>query len=75
MWRTAATSPGTNRFDFAHNPLSRKTDEVHARQTVSMKEAVEHAEAAARFASALRAAIALGNGQEREIEVPSELFD
>ncbi len=75
MWRAAAAGTTGNHFNFGQNPLSRKTDEVHARRTIGVKDAMERADAASRFAAALRAAIALGNGQERELEVPSGLFD
>lgn len=75
MWRNAATNSGQCGYAYGQNPMSRKTDEVHAKRTVSVKEAIERADRAARLASALRSAIALGNGQEREMEVPSELLD
>jgi hypothetical protein len=42
---------------------------------MNLKDVMDQADAAARFASALKAAIALGNGQEREMELSSELFD
>ena len=75
MWRTAATSTGAGNYAFRENPLSRKADEIHARRTISVNDAMDRADAAARFAASLRAAIAQGNGQEREMEVPAELLD
>ena len=75
MWRTVTTGTGRPHYGFGENPFSRKADEVQARRTISVKDAMDRTDAAARFAAALRAAIAQGNGQEREMEVPAELFD
>ncbi len=75
MWRTASTMTVHSTLTYGQNPLSRKTDEIHARRTIGVKDAMERADSASRFATALRAAIAQGNGQEREMEVPAELFD
>jgi hypothetical protein len=75
MWRSAATSTGGGPFHFHAVATTRKTDEIHARRTVAVEDALARADRATKYASALRSAIALGNSQEREMEVPADLFE
>jgi hypothetical protein len=75
LWRTATTNTGHTRFGYGENPMSRKADEIHARRTIGVQDAMDRADDAARYAAALKAAIAQGNGQEREMEVPGDIFD
>lgn len=62
MWRTAAGGK-KDRYGYRDdNP--RKTDEIRATPTVTVKAAMEYANKASAWAGALRAAIAKGNGTE-----------
>ena len=66
LWRTAATNK-KDRYSYDRE-LIRGTDEIRAHRTISLKEAGELATEAAKFAGALRAAIAIANSTELEVE-------
>lgn len=71
MWRTAATSTGRDRY--SSREMSRRADEEYAQRVVPQDQASLKADEAARYASALRAAIAEANS--KTIEMPSGMPD
>ena len=72
MWRAAA-APAKDRYGF--NKDMRSAGDVIAASTVSLVEAATHAKEAARWASALREAIQVGNATELDLEVDPALFE
>ena len=66
MWRLAA-APKVDRYA-ARDDLVRRADEIHQKPTISSQEATGHAISAAKWAGALRAAIAEGNGVKANID-------
>lgn len=66
LWRTAAIDK-KDRYSYDRD-LVRNADEVRARRTISLKQAGELAAEAAKWAGALRAAIAVANSTEVEVE-------
>jgi hypothetical protein len=73
MWRSAATDTGRDRYS-SYREMSRKSDEEHARRMVSVDDAIELAQKAARFASALRSAIAEANARKVELNLSPDLI-
>lgn len=65
MWRSAAVS---KKDDYSYHKDSRSKDEEYAKNTITPQEALDLAKKAAKFASALREAIQVGNSKELEIE-------
>lgn len=66
MWRSCAKGTGTDRYSYRNN--TRSKDEEQAKRQVSVEDAMLYARKAAKFASALRMAIQVGNATEVEIE-------
>jgi hypothetical protein len=66
MWRSAATSTGRDRYSYRENRRSK--DDEFAKRMVAQPVAMEQADKAAQYASQLRAAIAVANGTEIELE-------
>jgi len=74
MWREAVTDTGGDRYSI-RGRNERSKDNEYANKTVSDVDALEHADAAAKRASDLRAGIALANSTELDIEgIAEELF-
>lgn len=74
LWRTAATDK-KDRYAYDRD-LVRSTDEVRARRTITLKDAGDLAANAAKWAGALRAAIAVANSTEVDVEgLNPELFE
>ena len=73
MWRSVA-SPKRDRYAY-DDGLTRNKDEERAQPTVTTSEATAFAQKAARFASALREAIAFANATQRDIEMNPALFE
>ena len=74
MWRSVA-SPEQNRFSYREPNLVREAGQVHAEQTINQLTALELATKMAKYAGAIRAAIAVANAKEMEIEsLDSKLF-
>lgn len=76
MWRSAA-NPKKERYSYNSDEEVRKEGETRAKPVMTTAQYLAEAEKIARYASSLRAAIALGNGQEVDVEVeglePSDL--
>jgi len=66
MWRFATTDTGRDRYSIRET--TRRADDIVARRVISPEECMEKADAAARFASALRSAVASANGNKLPIE-------
>ena len=66
LWRTAATDK-KDRYGYDRE-LVRNADEVRAKRTITLQQAGEMAAKAAKWAGALRAAIAVANSEEIEVE-------
>jgi len=64
MWRVAAKGGSKDRFSYNDARKERNKENEYASATVTLSEARTEANKAARFASALRAAISIGNGHE-----------
>lgn len=74
LWRTAAVNKVDN-YSY-RNDLVRNADEVRARRTITFQQAGELASKAAKFAGALRAAIAVANSTEVEVQgLNPDLFE
>lgn len=73
MWRSVAKNTGRDRFD--RYERTRKNDEVRATRTVSVSDAINLAREAAKFASALREAIQVGNATEIDMKLDPSLFE
>lgn len=71
LWRKAAQG---EKKDYYHRDTKRLEGEVHAKPTVTKAEALQFAKTAESFAGALRNAIATGNTQEVELEIPEGLL-
>lgn len=67
LWRGAAGGGKKERY-YHHDPLTRKSDEIHAVRTISADACMNLAKAAARFASELRSAIAVGNATRMSLD-------
>ena len=67
MWRSAA-SPKRDRYSFRDEVRSRNKDTEYANRTITQEDCVDFSRAAARYASALRNAIARGNNSDVDIE-------
>jgi hypothetical protein len=75
MWRSAAGGEKKDVYSRGRE-LTRSTDEVRAMRTISVDAALAEAKRAARFASALREAIEVGNSTELDIEgLDASLFE
>lgn len=66
MWRTCAKDTGRDTYSLRETPRSK--DEERAKRQVSVEDAMTFARKAAKFASALRMAVQVGNATEVEIE-------
>lgn len=66
MWRSAATDTGRDRYHTRE--ASRKADDVFAQRTIAVTDCLSKAEQSAKFASALRAAVAEVNS--KSVDVP-----
>lgn len=71
MWRIAALDTGRDRYDSQRR--TRSKDEIQAERQVSVSEAIQRADKASQFASALRAAIASANNTEVDLDINPEL--
>jgi hypothetical protein len=72
MWRDVA---GVSRQQYGYGQMMvRQKDQEFAKRAVDPAEAVERTTTAARLASGLRNAIALGNTRELDMDVPAELL-
>jgi hypothetical protein len=67
FWRTAA-APKADRYGGYRNDLTRDPTQIVAKATVTTTEAMKLASVQAKRAGAFRAAIAMGNSREVEIE-------
>lgn len=75
MWRSIA-APKKDRYGYGDRDLTRDKDQERAKRMVSIKEAGEWAQQAARFASGLREAIQVANSTEIEFEdLTPDLFE
>ena len=72
MWRSAAADDGNDRYT---RDNIRKADEIHAERQVSVEDSLSAAEAAAEYASSLRAAIATANARELEVDIDPKYLD
>jgi hypothetical protein len=81
MWREAAGGGKKERFNYSDDTKVRTKDQIRAEAQVTPIEALKRADKAARWASALREAIANGNAQSLELskdigfEIPKGLLD
>lgn len=66
MWRSCASDKGRDRYHTRE--ITRSKDEIRAERQVSVGTAMELARTAAKFASALRTAIQVGNATTLEVE-------
>jgi len=74
MWRSAAKGPQKDRWE--RTSLTRNVDEIRALPTIDPSTATGMAKKAARYASALREAIQVGNATEIDIpELEPALFE
>ena len=74
MWRLAATDTGHERYS-SYRDMTRKADDIQAKRQITVEEAMKQADEAARFAGALRAAVATGNAKQVELDhTESDLF-
>lgn len=73
MWRLCAGHTGRNRYE--DRELSRDATQVRAKRQVSVDDAMREAHVAAKFASALRTAVSIGNATEREMNLDPSLFE
>lgn len=73
MWRRAATETGLGRY--SDRELSRPADEIRAKRVVSQANATIFSDNAARYAAALRTAIATGNATRLSMEVPDGVLN
>lgn len=67
MWRSAA-SPKSDKYSYRNDDLVRDAGQVRAQPTVTQREALGNATKMAKFAGAVRAAIATANATELDIE-------
>jgi hypothetical protein len=67
MWRSAA-GPAPDRYGYGQNDDVRDPNQVRAVATITASEATKLASGAAKRAGGLRAAIAVGNAREFELE-------
>ena len=75
MWRAASSAEKKDRYGY-NRDLTRNSTEIRAVRTISIEAALLEAKRAARYASALREAIEVGNSTEVEIEnLDSSLFE
>jgi hypothetical protein len=74
MWRSAASDRGV-RDRYYSRELTRNKDDVVAVRQVSVEDALQKAEEAARRSSALREAIAVANATELDMNIQKELLD
>lgn len=76
MWRTAA-NPKKERYSYSSDDEVRKEGETRAKPVLTVAQCLAEAEKIARYASSLRAAIAIGNATEVDISLdglePSDL--
>lgn len=72
MWRGVA-APKKDRYGYDHD--TRDPDVLVAQKTISVEEAAALAKKAARWASALREAIQVGNATEMEFQLEEALFE
>lgn len=72
MWRSAA-APKKDRYGYDRDERTEGT--IIAKRTISTEAATQKAKEAARWASALREAIQVGNATEVEFEVDEALFE
>jgi hypothetical protein len=66
MWRETVKGKKNDRYSFSD--ASRTKDTEYAVRSISVEEAMKHAQHAARVASALREAIQVGNATEIELD-------
>ena len=74
LWRSAAAGEDS-RYAYGVNRMVRQRDQEMAKPAVTPLEAISKTDAAAKYANALRSAVALGNAEERELELPAELLE
>ena len=72
QWRTAASETGRNRFH--ERVLTRSKEDEVARRQCTIKDCLSEQERIDRYLSDLRTAIAVGNGQEKEVVVNKDLI-
>ena len=73
MWRTCASATGRERYE--GRELFRDATQVRAKRQIPVDAAMEQAHEAAKIASAIRTAIAIGNSNEMEVELDPSLFE
>ena len=73
MWHKAATETGLDRYE--SRSMTRKTDEERAGRVVPQDKAIKLSDEAAKFAAAIRSAMAVGNSVKLDMEVPEGLLD
>ena len=73
MWRTAATDTGRDKYSYRE--MTRTTDTIVAQRQITQTHAMQRADQAARYAAALRAAIATGNALTIDLEITPEIIE
>jgi hypothetical protein len=72
MWRSCAKNTGRDRYGYREN--TRDPNQLVAKRAVSVGEAAHWAKKAARWASALREAIQVGNATVLDLDVDPAIF-
>ena len=75
LWRSAAGGKKDRYASYSNDDAVRKADEVRAVATVTQEEAAKLATRAAKFAGAMRAAIATGNATVVDMELDTALIE
>lgn len=73
MWKDVVKSGGVTRHRFAE--ATRSKDQEYAKRSVSVEEALKHAQLATKVASSLREGIQTANAIEIELDLDETLFD
>lgn len=74
LWRMAVKGDNNRDRGYGYNELRKEKDTELAKRTISVEVAMKAAALAAQYAGALRAAIAQGNNQEKDVGGLSQLF-
>lgn len=74
LWRSAAGGK-KDRYAYRNDDEVRKADEVRAVATITQEEAAKQATRAAKYAGAMRAAIATGNATVVDMELDTALIE
>lgn len=73
MWRLSASNTGRSRYQ--DQSQEKDPTKVYSKRQVTVKQALDEANKAARFAGNLRAAIAVGNATELDLGLDASLFE